>query len=75
MTRSNVIPIGCITSLDLPVDTVLDGAKGFLKSAILIGYDNDGGEYFASTIADGGDVLWLLERCKQRLLAAPENMP
>jgi hypothetical protein len=63
-----VIPIGCVTRLDLPVDTVLDAAREQLDSVVLCGYTKDGEEYFASTIADGGDVLWLLERCKTLLL-------
>lgn len=74
MAKSNVVPIGGVTKLDLPVETILEGAKDVLKSAILIGYDEGGEEYFASTFADGGDVLWLLERCKQRLLRVPENL-
>jgi len=41
---------------------------GKLKSVLVIGYDEAGEEYFASSIADGGDVLWLLERCKQELM-------
>jgi hypothetical protein len=65
---AQVIPIGCITRLDLPVDTVLDAAREQLDSVVLCGYTKDGEEYFASTIADGGDVLWLLERCKTLLL-------
>ena len=68
MAPSNVVPIGCITSLDLPADTVLEGAHGALKSVVLIGYDLNGEEYFASSIADGGTALWLMERLKQKLL-------
>ena len=63
-----VINIGGITKLDLPVDRVLDGAKDRLESVVIIGYDKDGAEYFASSIADGGDVMWLLERCKLKLM-------
>lgn len=66
---SNVIPIGCITSLDLPVDRILDEAKGKgLTGVVLLGMLEDGGQYFASSIADGGDILWLLEMCKKQLL-------
>jgi len=66
--NDNVIPLGNITKLDLPVDTVIESAKSKLDSAVLIGYDKDGELYFASTYADGGEVLWLLEKCKQALL-------
>ena len=68
MSASNVVPIGGVTRLDLPVDRVLEGAKGTLDGVVILGYSEDGGEYFASTYADGGDVLWLLERCKHLLL-------
>jgi len=69
---SNVIPLGGITKLDLPVDRVLESAKEQLEGVILIGYDKEGEEYFASTYADGGDVLWLIERLKKRLLETPD---
>jgi hypothetical protein len=57
-----------ITKLDLDPDMVLENTKGKLEGVILIGYDKEGKEYFASTYADGGDVLWLLERMKLCLL-------
>ena len=69
-----VVDIGCITRLDLPVDTILETAKAKLESVVLIGYAKDGSEYFASTIADGGDVLWLLERCKLALFRAADGL-
>ncbi len=68
---SNVVSIGGITKLDLPPDRVLEATKGELEGIVILGYDKDGNEYFASSYADGGDVLWLLERCKQELLHTP----
>lgn len=66
---NNVIPIGCVTRLDLPVDMVLDAAKDMgLDGVVILGYREDGEHYFASTYADGGNVLWLLEMCKKELL-------
>ena len=71
--QSNVIPLGNVTRLDVPVDRVLDMAKGKCPNGVIImGYDEDGQEYFASSIADGGTVLWLLERLKQQLIADDE---
>jgi len=64
----NVIPIGGVTNLDLPPDLILDSAKGKMAGVVLLGYDEDGELYFASSYADGGDVLWLLEKCKQALM-------
>ena len=65
---SNVIFFTGITKLDLDPDTVLENTKGKLEGAVILGYDKEGNEYFASTYADGGNVLWLLERCKLNLL-------
>ena len=65
----NVIPLGNITRLDLPTDHVLDAVKGDCSDGVVvIGYDSDGELYFASSIADGGQVLWLLEQAKLALL-------
>lgn len=58
-----------VTRLDLPPDRVLQQAVGALESVVILGYDRDGLEYFASSLADGSDVLWLLERCKRQLLS------
>ena len=66
--KGKVIPLGNVTKLDLPVDTILESAKEQLDGVLLLGYDNDGEFYFASTYADGGDVLWLLANCKKQLL-------
>ena len=68
-----LIPLGNITRLDLPVNTVLKAAEDQLKSVVLLGYDKEGEEYFASTIADGGEVIWLLERAKKALLEIVET--
>jgi hypothetical protein len=65
----NVVFLNCVTRLDLPPDMILESAKGKLKGLVILGYDNDDEEYFASTYADGCDVLWLLERYKKLLLA------
>lgn len=63
-----VVDFNGITKLDLDPDRVLDSAKGKLDSAVVIGFDKDGDLYFASSKADGGDVLWLLEKAKKELL-------
>ena len=69
---SKVIPFTGITRLDMPPDVILDKAKGKLEGVIVIGYTEDGDEYFASSYADGGTVNWLLDRCKSRLLEIAE---
>lgn len=69
---SNVIRLPCVTSLDLDPDVILEGAAGKLKTIVILGYDHDGAEYFASSVADGGTVMWLMERCKKALLEVGE---
>lgn len=66
---AKVIPFTGITRLDLPADRILEGAAGKLEG-VVIGYDHEGEMYAASSYADGGTVLWLLEKCKRSLLAA-----
>ena len=66
---AKVIPFNGITKLDLDPDSILENNKGKFEGFVIIGYGNDGEEMFASTYADGGTVLWLLERCKKRLLS------
>lgn len=65
---TNVLQFTGITRLDLDPDVILENTKGSLAGVVLLGYDHDGREYFASSYADGGDVLWLLERMKLMLL-------
>lgn len=63
-----------ITRHDLPVERILEAAGGAdLRVAVVIGYDADGDEYFASSVSDGADVLWLLERLKLQLLTSGEE--
>ena len=54
---NNVIPLGNITRLELPVDMVLEAAKDKLEGAVILGFDKEGELYFASTYADGGEVI------------------
>lgn len=57
-----------ITKLDLDPDRILEGAKGKLQGVVVLGFDQDGKFYGATSYADGGNCLWLLEVCKKRLL-------
>lgn len=57
-----------VTTLDLPPDRILQAAVGKLENVIVVGYDKERNEYFASNVADGGTTLWLLERSKKALL-------
>jgi hypothetical protein len=69
---SKVIQFTGITRLDLEPDVVLENLKGKLKGFVIVGYGIDESEFFASTYADNGVVLWLLERLKKQLLEDEE---
>lgn len=71
---SNVIRFTGITTLSLDADHVLESALGKLDGVVVVGFDKDGQEYFASSYADGGDVLWLFERAKKKLLEMPDDL-
>lgn len=70
MTKFNdkVVSIGTITSLDIPVEDILDNAPRDLQSVMVMGFDKDGATYFASSNAEAGDVMWLMEVAKKHLL-------
>jgi hypothetical protein len=69
-----VISLGNVTRLDLDPDQILDRAKGSLPGGVVImGWDEDEEVYFASSIADGAEVLWLMEMCKKRLLEVDDE--
>ena len=67
MSKAKIFPIGGITKLNMPPDKILEGAKGQLEGVVLIGFDKDGELYAASSYADGGDLMWLLEACKRKM--------
>lgn len=69
-----VVEFPGITTLDLPPERVLQKAldKG-LDGVVVMGYDEDGEEYFCSSYADGGEVLWLMERMKLKLLTVLDD--
>lgn len=47
---------------------MLENNIGHFDGVILIGWDGDDDFRFASSYADGGTVLWLLEKAKKKLL-------
>jgi hypothetical protein len=66
---SNVVELPVITRLDLPPERVITRAmEAGLTEVVVIGRDPAGNFWFAASKADGGDVLWLLELAKKRLL-------
>lgn len=66
---SNVVELPIVTRLDLDPQRVLAGAmEAGMTEVVIIGYDKDGDEVFRSSLADGADALWHLERAKLKLL-------
>jgi hypothetical protein len=52
-----------------PVPDVLDRvAKAKPTVIIAVGYDSEGDLFFASSVEDGAEALWLLESAKLQLL-------
>lgn len=69
-----VVEWGHITKLDLAPDSLLQKAAGQLTEVVILGFDMDGREYFASSKADAGDVMYHLERAKYRLNQTIDDM-
>lgn len=66
----NVINLNVVTKLDLPPERILNAAlEADLSEVVIIGRDQDGNEYFASSIADGADVVWLAQRMTLKLVS------
>lgn len=66
---SNVSQMNNISTMPLLPDQILCEAVDELETVVVLGYDREGDEYFASNISDGPEVVWLLERSKIALLA------
>lgn len=68
MTDDNVVILPCLTKLDIPPERVLKAAlEENMSSAVVMGYDENGEFYLATSISHGPDVLWLLELAKEQL--------
>ena len=63
-------PFGGETTLDADPNIVLAYAmEADLSAVVIAGWPRAGGEHFATSVADGGTTLWLLERAKRALLS------
>jgi hypothetical protein len=71
---AKIINLDCLTRHDLTAKRVLLGAiAADLEGVVLMGYDKKGKTYFASSYADGGTYLWLIEKLKMKLLGMEES--
>lgn len=63
------------TYSDVPPGRILDVAsRARLQEVVIIGHTEAGAFYFASSQADGGDALWLLERAKHKLMQQADEL-
>ena len=63
---ANVVDFNGITTLDIPPVKILAKAAGAkLKICVVVGYDEDGEFYFASSVADSAEVVWMFEIAKK----------
>jgi hypothetical protein len=64
-----VVPFTGITKLDLPAERIISGAaEANLGTVVIIGFDGEGDFFFSSNKADGGEVLWLMELARKKLM-------
>jgi hypothetical protein len=69
LSEDNLVYLDTETSLPIPVNRVLDGAhQANMTEVVVIGWDENGDLYMSTSESDGGNVLWLLEVAKNRLL-------
>ena len=65
---ANVSLFPGVTPLDFGADIILDAAKGNVSRVVIIGETEDGDEFFSSSVSDGPEILWMIERAKLKLL-------
>lgn len=69
MSDDNIHVLPMTTRLPLTPERVLSAAlKEPLKRVLVIGVEEDGTEYFATSEPDGAVMLWDMERCRHRLM-------
>lgn len=58
---------------DIDPDQVLAKAYGELDQVVLTGFDKEGKPYYASSVGDGGDILWLIKKLEFKLMENSRN--
>lgn len=66
---SNVIDLPVTTTLDIPPDKVLEGAKGKVDEVFVIGWDKDDNLWLSSSSSDMRKVNWLLDCAKHKIFS------
>lgn len=67
----NVVLFPGISPKKYDANIMLEAAtRADLESVIIVGWDQDGEMFFSSSVGDGPECLWLLEKAKSALLEA-----
>lgn len=70
----DVVSLGGQTKLDVPPEKVLRGAiEAKLTEVVIVGIDENGKRYFATSMAYGPDTLWNLQRAIHRLMQVADE--
>jgi len=71
--HENVEWLNIVTTQNLdPQTVILRALNERMTEVVIVGFDRDGGEYFASSVADGAAALWHLTRAQKKLLELPD---
>lgn len=66
--------LGVISKVDIPPEKMLKAAlEADLESCVIMGWGKKDDLYFASSIAEGGDVLWIIEQAKLALISGVKH--
>ena len=57
-----------------PEDVLRCALNEGLSEVVIVGFDKEGREYFASSLADGGDAVWHLNRGIYRLMRIADEI-
>lgn len=71
MDEDNVIVFPGFTTLDIPVERPLKAALkevDNIEDIFICGRMKDGAYFFASSTANGPEIVWMIERAKQVIM-------
>ena len=68
-----VVDFTGFTRLNINPQRVVDQIPDDLEGVVVMGYTAEGDYYFASSYADGADVLWLAEMLKKKLFEVTDR--
>ena len=70
----DVVSLGVQTTLEIPPEKVLRGAiEAKLTEVVIVGVDENGKRYFATSTGYGPDTLWHLQRAIHRLMQVADE--